>query len=157
MPGSSTRSGGKLVLLVAVTVLTAGCALYEGSSGEDPPPEGVRQGEECNVEPVQDDRSSGAQVSCLNAQGGDRHEQTFDCPDPSRSAVSLAANLSAGSLTIAVQDADTSVVFRESYDQQGEFEDKQDIDEGTAGEWVLTVDRSEGLEGAFGIRAACAK
>lgn len=142
-------------MLLALTVLVAGCAGDEGQSGDD----GDGSADEptgCQSRAGQTQNQSGAQIACANVRGANTTEQPFDCPDPSQSAVGVAWNMTAGALTVRVADAGGETLFEQTYQETGTGNDSARINEGEAGEWTLVAERDANFDGSLRTQAVCA-
>lgn len=142
-------------MLLALTVLVAGCA---GDNGESPDSgDGAQDAPTgCQSRAGQTQNQSGAQIACANVRGANTTEQPFDCPDPSRSAVGVAWNMTSGSLTVRVADAGGATLFEETYQETGTGNDSARINEGEAGEWTLVAERDASFDGSLRAQAVCA-
>lgn len=144
------------MVVLALAVLLAGCAggpSDEANTSDDDPDEADGR---CDSRSAKQQGQSGAQMVCQNVQGEGLEEQTFDCPDPTRSAVRVATNMTSGSVTVRVRDAGGSVVFEETYAETGPANDSARIGEGQAGSWLVEGERDASFQGSYALQVACA-
>lgn len=144
--------------MIALAVLAAGCAggPQDGDNTTDDADDPQESEGRCESRSARQQGQSGAQVVCQNVRGQGVEEQAFDCPDPTRSAVRVATNTTAGSVSIRVTDAGGSVVFEETYEQTGPNNDSARIGDGQAGSWTVEGERDASFEGSFALQVACA-
>lgn len=154
--GQTLGSKPAWVLLAAALVLVAGCA---GPEDESESTDGTDDAasEACRTASGAGQNESGAQMLCQDASGAGTAAESFDCSVPERSAVRVATNMTAGSVTITLTGASGQTLFERAYDETGRTNDSAVIGEGEAGEWTLTGERSASFKGSFAAQAACAQ
>lgn len=137
--------------LCALTLFVAGCA----GGDEDPQTEDdtSQTPEGCNTDSGESNGQSFGTVVCEEETGAGTASVGFDCPTPSQSQVRIGANLTAGSVTVTVQDAADAVVFETTL--EGRDQNQSLIGEGEAGNWTITGETDADYEGTYGGQVAC--
>lgn len=149
--------GPLLALTVALLLpaLVAGCAGPDDSDVNRSAQEQAARN--CNASSGSTLRTSGVEMACQNVSVGGKMQEDFQCENPDQSAIRVATNMTAGTLTVRALDAGQETLFERTYEQRGPFNETERIDSGRAGSWVLEAVRGEDFEGSFGAQIACAK
>lgn len=131
---------------------------YEGTYAGQvlcPTEEGANQEPQtgCNSQAGQRQGHDVARIVCRGVEGSDTTQQAFPCSTPGEAKIGVQTQLSSGSVTVRLTQADGSTIYEETF--SGENREQVNLTGQAAGEWQLSGTRDQAYAGDYVAQATC--